>query len=164
MKGKEEMETRGISLCSVEASHIKFLFKVFKESRWDLEFINNLDEKQKADILFNQFCMEQGQLIQQYPNAECNIVLLNEEAIGRLYVNHGEKADRILEIGLLEEYRGLGIGRKIVTTVIENAKKAGKAVCLQVAWFNEGAYKFYERIGFVVIEENYVFREMQYKS
>lgn len=106
--------------------------------------------------------MEQEQLMQMYPDAELNIVMLDGEAVGRLYIHHGESADRILEIGLLEQYRGMAIGGKLVNAVIENAAKAGKTVRLQVAWFNQGAYAFYEKLGFKVIENNGVFYEMQY--
>lgn len=51
-----------------------------------------------------------------------------------------------------------------VTTVIENAAKIGKPVRLQVAWFNQGAYGFYEKLGFKIIENNGVFYEMQYMA
>lgn len=151
-----------ISLCPVEPSHENFLLKLFTECRPDLALIIDVSKKQKASIISQQFTMEQQQLIQMYPDAELNIVMFNKEPVGRLYVHHGETADRILEIGLLEQYRGRGIGGKLVTTVIENAAKIGKTVRLQVVWFNQGAYAFYEKVGFQVIENRDVFYEMQY--
>lgn len=151
-----------ISLYPVEPSYKDFLLKVFTESRPELSLINGVSEEQKASIILEQFIIEQKQLLQIYPEAELNIVMLNNQPVGRLYVHHGENADRILEIGLLEEYRGLGIGRKLVSTVIENSAQLGKVVRLQVAWFNQGAYAFYARIGFKVIKNQGVSFEMQY--
>lgn len=116
----------------------------------------------KEAIILQQFTIEQQQLIQMYPDAEFNIVMLKDEPLGRLYIYHGKTTDRILEIGLLEEYRGLGIGREILEAVIENALKKGKSVCLQVAWFNQGAYGFYEKLGFEVIENKGFAYEMKY--
>lgn len=150
-----------VSLCPVEPSHTDFLLKLFNECRPDLELIGGINEKQKEDIIFQQFTLEQEQLIKMYPDVEFNVVMLNEKPVGRIYIHHGETADRILEIGLLAEYRNLGIGRKLITTAIENAIKKNKSVRLQVAWFNQRAYKFYKEIGFRVIENQGVSFEME---
>lgn len=150
-----------VSLCPVESSHTDFLLQLFKECRPDLELIGGINEKQKEDIIFQQFTLEQEQLIKMYPDVEFNVVMLNEKPVGRIYIYHGETADRILEIGLLAEYRNLGIGRKLITTAIENAIRKNKSVRLQVAWFNQRAYKFYKEIGFRVIENQGVSFEME---
>lgn len=112
-----------VSLCPVESVHEDFLLKLFKECRSDLEFIGNVDEKQKDDIIFQQFSIEKDQLRKMYPDAEFNIVMLDREPIGRFYIHYGKTTDRILEIGLLEKYRSLGIGKKLVIKVIQNATK-----------------------------------------
>lgn len=151
-----------ISLCPVEPVHEDFLLKLFKECRQDLVSIGSINEKQKDDIAFQQFTIEQEQLIKKYPDAEFNIVMFNGEPIGRLYIYYGDIVDNILEIGLLDEYRGLGIGKKLVTKLIQNARKMNKRVRLKVAWFNQRAYKFYEEIGFKVIENQGIFFEMEY--
>lgn len=91
---------------------MEFLLKLFEECRPDLTLIAGISEEQKKSTIFQQFTMEQQQLIQIYPEAKLNIVLLDEEPVGRLYIHHSETADRILEIGPLEQYRGLGIGEK----------------------------------------------------
>lgn len=151
-----------VSLLPVESTHKDFLLKLFKECRPDLALINSINEKKTDDIIYQQFTIEQEQLIKMYPNAEYNIVIFNGELIGRLYIHYGDTIDRILEIGLLDEYRSLGIGKELVTKVIQNALKKNKSVRLQVAWFNQRAYKFYEEIGFNIIENQGVFFEMEY--
>lgn len=151
-----------ISLVPVQSRHDEFLLQVFKESRIDLAYINGISEEQKSMIILQQYKIEQEQLKQMYPNAKFNIVMMNEKTVGRLYIHNGEISDRILQIGLLEEYRGMGIGKMLVKLVIEDAMKRGKNVQLQVAWFNEAAYRFYEKLGFKIIENNGVAYEMQY--
>jgi len=151
-----------ISLCPVAPCHKEFLLKVFAESRWDLALISGVSEEQRADIISEQFSIEQQQMTQMYPEASLNIVMLNNRPIGRLYMHYGETADRILEMGLLENYRRTGIGRKVMNMLIENALEKGQTVSLQVAWFNQGAYAFFEKLGFKAIENNGVFYEMQY--
>lgn len=151
-----------ISLCPVESDHEKFLFKLFKDCRPDLSFINGLSEEQKENIIFHQFQMEQQQLVQMYPEAELNVIMHDEEPIGRIYIYKGETLHRILQIGLLEGYRGKGFGKNILLSVIADALNEGKSVKLQVAWFNQSAYEFYKNLGFKVIENNGIFYEMKY--
>jgi Acetyltransferases len=155
-------QTSNISLCPVEPSHKDFLLKLFKECRPDLALINGISEEIKTTVILQQFTMEQLQLQQMYPEAELNIVMLHKEAVGRLYLLRGKNEVRVLVIGLLEKYRCRGIGRKLMTAVIKNAINTGKTVSLQVAWFNQSAYAFYEKIGFKVIENKEVALEMQY--
>jgi ribosomal protein S18 acetylase RimI-like enzyme len=163
MKREVTMEQlEAISLCTVKPSDEEFLLKLFIESRPDLSFISGVSEDQRVGIILEQFNIEQHQLRQIYPRAEFNIVMLWDEPIGRLYVNHEVTEDRIIEIGLLEEYRNKGIGGKLLNSIIENSNRMGKNISLQVAWFNHGAYAFYERHGFKTIENNGVFCEMRY--
>ena len=153
-----------ISLCPVESNHKEVLLQLFRECRPDLELMGNIDEKQKDAIIFQQFTIEQDQLRKMYPNAEFNIVMFNEEPIGRFYIYYGEEFHHIIEIGLLESYRGLGIGKAIMSAAISNAVQKGKKIYLQVAWFNQNAYLFYEKLGFRVIEDNIAFKKMQYMA
>ncbi len=138
------------------------MLKVFKETRFDLAYIEGIEEKKKEKLICQQFAMEHEQSMQMYPQAKYSVVMFHKEPVGRIYIHHGKKADRILQIGLLEKYRRMGIGRRIVAMAIEEAVKRGKTVRLQVAWFNQGAYLFYEKLGFKVIENKEVFYEMEY--
>ncbi|WP_088226635.1 GNAT family N-acetyltransferase [Desulfosporosinus sp. FKB] len=151
-----------IPSCPVESGHKDFLLKLFKECRPDLAFINGISKEIKATVILQQFNIEQQQLQQLYPEAELNIVMLHKEPVGRLYLLRGKNEVRVLALGLLEKYRCRGIGRKLMTAVIENAANRGKTVSLQVTWFNQSAYAFYEKIGFKVIENKGVSLEMQY--
>ena len=153
-----------ISLCPVKPCHEDFLFRLFIESRPDLALISGLDEHQKSSIIYQQFIMEEQQLRIIYPEADFNIVMIDSEPIGRLFVYHGEKTDRIIEIALLENYRGIGIGTKLMSTVIEEAMKYEKSITLQVGWFNEKAYKFYEKLGFKIVENKGVSLEMKFAN
>jgi Predicted acetyltransferase len=155
-------EKLGISLELVQTKHDDLLLKIFKESRQDFAWINGISEEQKETIIFQQFIAEREQLKFVYPEAELNVVILDKKPIGRLYIYYGKNEDRILEIGLLEDYRDRGIGTTIVTKVIEKAIEKGKVVSLQVAWFNHAAYRFYEQLGFQVVENKGIAYEMKY--
>lgn len=56
----------------------------------------------------------------------------------------------VLGIGLLESYRGKGIGKKLLSACIEKAKQSGIVkIELEVFASNENAIKLYESFGFV---------------
>lgn len=160
----DNYQEKVISFCPITLDHKDFLLQLFKECRPDLAFIDGIDEKQKDAIIFQQFTIEQDQLIRMYPNAEFNIVMFNKEPIGRFCIYYGEEFHHIIEIGLLESHRGLGIGKSIMSTAIRNAVEKNKKIYLQVAWFNQNAYLFYEKLGFKAIEDNIAFKKMQYMA
>jgi N-alpha-acetyltransferase 50 len=62
----------------------------------------------------------------------------------------GTKKLYILTLGVLEPYRKLGIGKRLVETAIAIGKetKVAESVFLHVHIENEGAMKFYENCGF----------------
>ena len=157
-----KVEDLNISLELLEAKHNEAVMKIFKESHPYLSGICGISEEQKNNIITQQFTIEQEQMISMYPEAELNMIIYEEKPVGIIYLYYGEKAHRILEIGLLEEYRGRGIGSHIVNRVIDNAVEKKKAVFLQVSWFNEAAYRFYEKLGFKLVENKGIAYEMKF--
>ena len=98
MKGEIKMKSTSdnyqeniVSLCPVELGHKDFLLQLFKECRPDLALIGGINEKQKDAIIFQQFTIEQEQLSKMYPDVEFNIVILNEEPVGRFYVYYDKE-------------------------------------------------------------------------
>ena len=126
---------------------------MFKESREYLAFNEN--------IIINQFKFEQEGLLREYPKAKLNVIFLDDKPVGIVYVNYG-KVNRILEIAILEKYRNIGIGSKIISKIIDISLKEKKNLYLSVYWFNVRAYRFYKRLGFEVIKNLGVSYEMQY--
>ena len=55
---------------------------------------------------------------------------------GRLYLWEMNGEIWIIDISLLPEFRGKGIGRKILTEIIEKSRKKNKTVALHVAFGN----------------------------
>lgn len=84
------------------------------------------------------------------------------QAIGRLYVHEDyEGSVRIIDITLLPEYRGRGLGTSILKDVIAFADSMKKPVTIHVEAFNP-AKKLYEKLGFKkVFETNEVYHLME---
>ncbi|HTZ22170.1 MAG TPA: GNAT family N-acetyltransferase [Opitutaceae bacterium] len=82
-----------------------------------------------------------------YPDADCTILLVGGRAAGRLYLHETEESCRVVDISLLPEYRGRGIGAAILREVQRQASAAGRRVTLFVEAHNP-ARRLYERLGF----------------
>ncbi len=73
----------------------------------------------------------------------CDIVPLNDR--------HINKHIGVLAIGLLPEFRGKGIGRRLMQVVIEKAKMQGLTrIELTVREENENAIALYKKLGFEI--------------
>ncbi len=66
---------------------------------------------------------------------------------GRLYVARWEDEIRIVDIALLPEHRGNGLGTALLRELIEEADAAGKPLSIHVEQ-NNPARPLYDRLGF----------------
>ena len=74
-------------------------------------------------------------------------MLVDGEPAGRLYVARWKKELRIVDIALLPEHRGRGIGAELLRELLEEADAAGKPVTIHVERENP-AMGLYQRLGF----------------
>ena len=108
-------------------------------------------------MLDMQFRAREAQYEASYPTAESSIVVCNGIDAGRFLVNWSPDEARIIDIALLPEFRGQGIGAALLRRVI----KEGKPVGLQVRPDNP-ARRLYLRLGFEVVSETPMDCEMRF--
>ena len=89
-------------------------------------------------------------------DASFDVVLVDGEPVGRLYVHRGETEIRVVDIALLPEYRGSGIGKSLLRKLLAEADAATKSVTVHVERFNP-ALRLYERLGFHEIADHGVY-------
>jgi ribosomal protein S18 acetylase RimI-like enzyme len=83
-------------------------------------------------------------------DASYQLILYKNKAAGRLYLWETDKEIHIIDISLLPEFQGKGIGTQILTDIIQAAKEKNKIVALCVVPGNP-AKKLYEKLGFKTI-------------
>lgn len=135
-----------------------------------LEYISDLEVyREEFEVKFDaspkMFAESQwSQMLPDGINTENNYFwtikkLDSEEPIGHLWLwKYPEKEETfIADIFLKKEYRGAGYGTFVLKFVEKIAKMdhLSKAIGLHVFKHNPRAVKFYERIGFEVIEEDF---------
>lgn len=87
----------------------------------------------------------------EFPQAVHSIILLEQRPVGRLYVDRREQEIRILDMTLLPEYRGQGIGSPLIHSLMDEATRSDKPVTIYVESYNP-SMRLFERLGFTPID------------
>jgi ribosomal protein S18 acetylase RimI-like enzyme len=114
------------------------------------------DDAQKDAFLRMQFDAQDAWYREHYAEASFEVIVADGEPAGRLYVNQGRSEIRIVDIALLPEHRGDGIGTSLLRDLLAEADAVGKRVTIHVERLNP-ALRLYERLGFTVAEDKGVY-------
>jgi ribosomal protein S18 acetylase RimI-like enzyme len=98
-----------------------------------------------------------------FPGAEHQIIICDGHPAGRILVFRSEIELRLVDIALLAEHRGSGIGRSLIQGLMAEAKAAGKPLVLHVEKQNR-AIRLYERLGFRVAGDTGGHYRMEWRS
>ena len=114
------------------------------------------DEATKRRFLRMQFEAQDRWYREQMPDTSFDVVLVGGEPAGRLYVDRREDEIRIVDIALLPEHRGHGIGTRLLRQLLAEADATATRVTIHVERFNP-ALRLYERLGFREIADRGVY-------
>ncbi len=129
-----------------------FLSQLYRSTRIEEVSAWGLPPAQCDLFLQQQFQAQTAHYNAHYTNADRRIILLGDRAIGRIYVSRSDVEIRLIDIALLPDDRGLGIGTMLVQQLIAEARAAHKPIILYVERFNR-ALRLYQRLGFHIVED-----------
>jgi GNAT superfamily N-acetyltransferase len=89
---------------------------------------------------------------------------MDDQPAGRIWIGRDEQQIRLLDIALLPEFRNRGAGTLLIRLLIDEASVAGKPLRHMVFILNSDAHRFYERLGFVVIEDLGAYKHMEWQT
>jgi ribosomal protein S18 acetylase RimI-like enzyme len=137
-----------------------FLCELFAGTRAD-EFAHmTWSAEQQASFLRMQFEAQDRHYRENYPDGQFLVIVEDGRRIGRLYVEDREDEIRLMEISLVPEYRGRGIGGALVREIVARAESSGRGVTLHVE-VNNPARRLYERLGFREVSESGIYVRME---
>ncbi|MFZ6026724.1 MAG: GNAT family N-acetyltransferase [Chloroflexota bacterium] len=139
-----------------------FLYRVYASTRQAEMALVPWDDAQKAAFVRQQFEAQRSHYAHYYSGAAFDVIEVNGLPAGRLYLSRGKAEYRIVDITLLPEFRGRGIGSAILADIQAEAAQAGASVAIHVERFNP-ALKWYERLGFRVLEDKGVYLFMEWR-
>ena len=139
-----------------------FLAKLYASTRAGEMALTGWDAAQQEAFLRQQFQFQTAHYRKHYGDSLFQIILRDDAPIGRLYVHYGAQEIRLMDIALLPEHRGAGLGRSILENLLREAAQLGKTVTLHVERFNP-ALRLYQRLGFRVIEDQQINFYMEWR-
>jgi ribosomal protein S18 acetylase RimI-like enzyme len=125
----------------------ELLVAVYASTREDELAAVPWTDAQKDAFVRSQFEAQDRHYRTHFPDAEYDVVVVDGRPAGRLYVDRRPDEVRVLDLALLPELRGRGIGTALLRQVIEDADRAGLPVRFHVEMHNP-ARRLYERLGF----------------
>ncbi|MBD0369755.1 MAG: GNAT family N-acetyltransferase [Pyrinomonadaceae bacterium] len=137
-----------------------FLFAVYASTRAEEMAVVPWDDAQKEAFLKMQFTAQQTHYRNFYTGTSHDIILLGEQAVGRLYVSRGESEIRILDITILPEYRSKGIGTPLIKELMTEAEREAKSLTIHVESYNP-SLRLFERLGFSKIADEGIYHLME---
>jgi GNAT superfamily N-acetyltransferase len=154
---------QGLALRPEVEADVPFLRRLYVSTRWEELAVTNWTEAQKLAFLESQFALQRHHYRTYYPSADWGILQHGSEQAGRLYVDRQADALLVVDVSLLPEWRGRGIGTAIVQAMCTEARDAGKAVTISVEKYNP-AQRLYRRLGFREASDHGVYWFMEWRA
>jgi RimJ/RimL family protein N-acetyltransferase len=147
----------------IENDDLPFLQHLYGTTReMELAAVNWCDDE-KMTFIAQQFQAQHHHYTTYYHDATFEILLLNSQPIGRLYVHRNPSEIRIMDIALLPTHCNQGLGSYLIKQLMAEAKAHNQKVTLYVEPYNP-ALRLYQRLGFQYVEQNGVYYLMCWQS
>jgi ribosomal protein S18 acetylase RimI-like enzyme len=153
-----------VQLRPVTDADQEFLVGVYASTRADELAQVNWDESQKDAFIRWQYAMQKQEYDARYPDARYELILVDDQPAGRIWIGADDTQIRLLDIALLPEFQNRGVGAYLVQQLIDEAKRAQKPLRHMVFMANDNAFRFYERLGFTTIEDVGAYKHMEWRA
>src|ERR1043166_9693391 len=153
-----------LTLRPVTFSDEEFLLAVYDSTRADELAQAEWREGQREAFLKWQLDLQRREYEVRFPDAEYDVILIDGQPAGRIWIGRDDKQIRLLDIALLPEFQNRGAGSILVQTLIDEARQSEKPLRHMVFVLNNDAHRFYERLGFVVIEDLGAYKHMEWSE
>ena len=141
----------------------EFLLGVYLSTRAEELAQVEWAEGQKELFVRWQFRLQRREYEARFPEAEYGVILFDSRTAGRIWVGRDAGQIRLLDIALLPEFQNRGAGTLLLGRLMDEARRTGKALRHMVFMLNKDAHRFYERLGFAVIEEHGAYKHMEWR-
>ena len=142
-----------LSFSPITSSDSTFLSALYNTTRENELAVVPWTEEQKAAFLETQFQAQHQHYIAKYPTGSFQLIKYDGENIGRLYLCELDDEIRIIDISIMPEFRGKGIGAKIISDILRDA---AKPVRIYLESFNPSQALF-KRLGFAPVSDEGIY-------
>jgi GNAT superfamily N-acetyltransferase len=157
------LAARGFALRPETDADDPFLRRLYASTRAAELAVTNWSDYQKLAFTNSQFALQYHHYRTYYPATEWNVLEHNGVPMGRLYLERRATTLLVIDIALLPEWRGRGLGTSLMEWVCMQARAAGKSVTVAVEK-NNRAQTLYRRLGFREIGDHGVHWDMEWDA
>jgi GNAT superfamily N-acetyltransferase len=152
-----------VTLRPIREEDLEFLLRLYATTRADeMAMVTDWSDEQKEWFIRMQFQAQHAWYQEHYGDAQFDLVLLDGAPVGRLYVHRRASEIRLVDISLIPELRGKGVGSALLRELMAEAEAAGKPLTIHVEKYNP-AMRLYLRLGFKPIEDRGPYDLMEWK-
>ena len=153
-----------LSLHPVTPADEEFLLSVYASTRAaELDQVEWQPGQREAFLKW-QFEMQRQQYEARFPDTEYKVIEIGNQPAGRFWVGENDNEIRLLDIALLPEFQNRGVGTLLLRELIDEARRSQKPLRHMVFMLNSDAHRFYERLGFEMIEDLGAYRHMEWRA
>ncbi len=150
------LSEQGFALRPETEADVPFLLQLYISTRWQELSVADWADAQKIAFLESQFAAQRSYYLSHYASAAFDVLEAQGVPAGRLYLDRQADTLLIVDIALLPQWCGRGIGTALLEAMFAEARLSGKGVTISVEKFNP-AQRLYRRLGFREYAEDDVY-------
>src|SRR5665213_1636654 len=155
------MEALGWRLRTAIEEDEEFLRTLFAQTNVALQ---SFPLELQAALLDMQYRGREMTYSTQYPDAEDSMICLDDGTrIGRCLVDRSDERLRLVDLAIVPEWQGKGIGTRVLAELAQQSRETGVKLSLRIVKENP-ALRLYSRVGFEVETADEVSYEMVWKE
>jgi ribosomal protein S18 acetylase RimI-like enzyme len=158
----EKVDVSLLNFKSMSRDDIDFDYQVYFSTREEEMEKTGWTPQEVDSFMRMQFNLQHKQYTENYKGATFEIILVGKTQVGRLFLHKTETEIRIMDISLLKEFRGTGIGTKILSDLIKESGETGRTLSIHVEMINP-AVNLYKRLGFQMVTTTGIYYLMERK-
>jgi ribosomal protein S18 acetylase RimI-like enzyme len=140
----------------VDAADAGFLLRVYGSTRAAELALTDWDATARDAFVQMQFRAQNAHYWREWPDAEHSIIQVLQatacQEVGRLWLHQRDDSLHVLDISLLPEWCGRGIGSTCLRALQDRAARQRRFLSIQVEQGNPARH-LYERLGFLSVGE-----------
>jgi GNAT superfamily N-acetyltransferase len=141
----------------------EFLFRVYASTRQDELAATGWAQAQLEAFLRLQSAAQESDYRFRFPGTGWQVIVVGSVPAGRLLVHRSPAAIRLVDIALLPEFRGAGVGTTLINQLLAEAAAAALPVDLQVLAWNPVRHHYLD-LGFVETGSDGVYVAMRWRG
>jgi len=140
----------------------EFLYSVYASTREAEMGLIDWDLKEKETFLRMQHAAQHRHYQEHFASAQFYVIMVDGAPAGRLYIDRRRDEIRIIDIALLPQYRGKGLGSSILKGIMNEGHDNDLPVRIHVEQYNP-ALRLYKRLGFKKIGDSGIYYLMEWR-